>query len=88
MAHKTRIRRCPLGQPGKAISHYTEALLIRPDDPEVLNNLGIALSRQERLEDAAERFREALRIQPDFAEARHNLNAVLEKGSESLISPN
>ncbi len=60
-----------------AISHFSEALHINPGYAEVHNNLGIALARKGRIEDAVVHFREALRIRPDFVGAHHNLKEVL-----------
>ena len=42
------------------------------------NNLGIALARKGKIEDAVVHFREALRIKPDFVGARNNLRKVLK----------
>jgi tetratricopeptide (TPR) repeat protein len=42
-------------------------------------NLGTALEKQERLEEATVQFNEALRIRPNYAEAYNNLGIVLDK---------
>jgi Flp pilus assembly protein TadD len=55
------------------MSSFIKALEIRPDYAEAHNNLGVALARQGRLEEAIARFGEALRLKPDYEEARTNL---------------
>ena len=47
-----------------AISHYTEAVRIKPDYAKAYYNLGIVLADQGKLEDAISRYTEALRIKP------------------------
>ncbi len=67
------------------------ALKGRPECPELLNNLGVALAGMGRLEEAAGRFRRALRLQPGFTAPANNLAAVfvklqrLEEAFELLI---
>jgi len=46
---------------------------IRPDEPVVWFNLGVALSALGQTELASRDFREALRLKPDFAEAQQEL---------------
>jgi len=52
-------------------------LRLDPGYAEVHNNLGIALARKGRLEDAEGHFKEALRLRPDFAGARNNVTKIL-----------
>jgi len=52
-------------------------LRIDPGYAEAHNNLGIALARKGRIEDAVVHFREALRIRPDFVGAHNNLKKAL-----------
>jgi predicted O-linked N-acetylglucosamine transferase (SPINDLY family) len=47
-----------------------------------LNNQGVALAREYRLQDAIARFRTALALCPDFAEAHVNLGVALEQNEE------
>lgn len=61
-----------------AISHYTEAVRIKPDYAKAYYNLGIVLADQGKLEDAISRYTEALRIKPDYSTARKNLELVLQ----------
>ena len=72
-ASQARFHRRPL-QPGEwsapngpdteAIAQYEQALRLRPDFVEALNNLGLALARTGRLPEAAAHWEEALRITP------------------------
>jgi protein O-GlcNAc transferase len=59
----------------------------QPQVPEFHVNLGNALKRCERVEEAVAAYREALRLRPDFAEAAANLGlllAHLQRGGEAL----
>jgi len=49
------------------------------DDPQELNEIGVGLLRQGRLEEAASTFRKALELRPEYPEALYNLGAVLIK---------
>jgi len=49
-----------------------------PKAVEAHNNLGIALGRKGRLEEAVNEFQEALKLNPDYAEAQHNLSSALQ----------
>lgn len=53
------------------------ALLARGDDPRLRNLLGIALSRENRLEEAAGAFRRALELDPGSVQTRQNLARLL-----------
>jgi tetratricopeptide (TPR) repeat protein len=75
-----------LAQGNKCMAHgaYLEAIDIFSDLVEfdshravALNNLGWALSRLSRFQEAEEYFRSAIKIRPDFAEAHSNLGMVL-----------
>jgi tetratricopeptide (TPR) repeat protein len=79
-----------LSKQGKdALQPLTAAAKYLPDDPSVHLNLGNALGRSGRLEEAAASYGRALAIQPDFAEAHDNLGDVqLELGrpAEAAVS--
>lgn len=56
-----------------AVAHLHEALRFNPRDPEAHNNLGGALQRMGRYEDALREHAEALRLNPALVEARYNI---------------
>jgi tetratricopeptide (TPR) repeat protein len=69
------------GRVDDAITHYQEALKIKPGAAEFRNNLGTALQQEGRVDEAIAQYREALQIKPNEAEMRYNLgNALLQKG--------
>jgi tetratricopeptide (TPR) repeat protein len=55
----------------------------KPNFAEALNNLGAALCRQGRRDEARAYFLEAVRIKPDYDDALHNL--ALDSGSQSPV---
>jgi tetratricopeptide (TPR) repeat protein len=59
------------------VAIWQHAVDIRPQNPFVHNNLGIALAAAGRREEAIEQYRQALRLKPDFAEALGNLGLAL-----------
>jgi tetratricopeptide (TPR) repeat protein len=65
-----------------AISHYEQALQIRPAFPEAHISLGVALWQVGRVQEAVEHFEQALRIKPDDAAAHNNLGLVLCQAGE------
>ncbi|UCG33863.1 MAG: tetratricopeptide repeat protein, partial [Phycisphaerales bacterium] len=67
------------GEADAAIEHYRLALESQPDDHRTLNNLGVALLRQERLDEAMECFRRAVACNPSDAMARANLGEAFER---------
>ena len=71
-----------LGKQGKdALQALARAAQIMPDDAVAQLNLGNALGRLGRLEEAQASFGRALRIRPEFAEAHNNLGDLqLELG--------
>ncbi len=68
-----------LGHIDEAVTHYREALRLRPNDAEAHDNLGSALQKQGSDEEAAAHHRQALALNPNFAEAHTNLGNVLAK---------
>jgi tetratricopeptide (TPR) repeat protein len=63
-----------LARQGKdALQALTTAAQLLPDDAGVHNNLGNALGRLGRFDDAVASYRRALALKPDFAEAHNNL---------------
>ena len=67
------------GKPSKAIDYYKEALQHEPDSAELYNNLGLALLKAGRLEEAKAHFTEAVRLNPKDTSVRTNLEMVLSK---------
>jgi tetratricopeptide (TPR) repeat protein len=60
-----------------AIGLMERALMTRPKDSGILNNLGHALAVRHRYEDARDKLERALALKPDFDEAKMNLANVL-----------
>ncbi|MDI9569117.1 MAG: tetratricopeptide repeat protein [Pseudomonadota bacterium] len=56
---------------------FRRAVAVGGENWLAVNNLGAALSRQGRYEEAASHFETALRLRPDYDEARFNLAAAL-----------
>lgn len=67
-----------LGQYEQAILVYQQALRIKPDAPDVLNNYGTALALQMRQTEAIENYKKAIAIAPQYGEAYSNLAVSLE----------
>ena len=65
----------------EAVSHYREALRLKPDFDAAHVNLGNALARSGKAADAAAEFNEAIRLRPDNTDARTDLgNLALAAG--------
>jgi protein O-mannosyl-transferase len=60
-----------------SITLYEQAVQAHPEDVMARNNLGNALAREGRLQEAENHLREALRWSPDHAPAHNNLGNVL-----------
>ncbi len=61
----------------EGLGHLQTALAIKPNDPSLHNNLGIALFQMDRFEEAAREHQEAVRLSPNYLEAYVNLGADL-----------
>jgi Flp pilus assembly protein TadD len=59
-----------------ALEHFRAAAEIEPMNPDAHNNLGAALAREGRFDEAAESFRKAIELAPDHQGARRNLEAL------------
>jgi Flp pilus assembly protein TadD len=59
--------------------YLAKAVQLEPANAEAHVNLGAALHKLGRLDDAANAYREALRLRPDDAGANNNLGATLEE---------
>jgi protein O-GlcNAc transferase len=60
-----------------AAGYYQQALKLRPDDPNTLNNLGVILARQSELNDAIKCFDRAIQLSPDDPSSYNNLGIAL-----------
>jgi Tfp pilus assembly protein PilF len=67
------------GQHERAVEAYRQALALKPDYAEALNNLGNTLTSLRRFADAEGAFRQALAIRPGYARAWFNLAWLLEE---------
>ncbi len=67
------------GQFDKALEQYDRALKLRPDDPIVLNNLGVTLDELERYDEALADYNRALELSPDHPEILSNRGVTLRK---------
>lgn len=65
------------GDHERAIALLQQATLVDPEDVEAWANLGLALRRQGRLEEAASAYRRALQLNPDHYWANHLLARLL-----------
>ncbi len=59
-----------------ALSRLLEARKMRPDDPSLLNSLGLAYMGKNRNDLAVPVFKTALELKPDYTEALNNLGAA------------
>jgi tetratricopeptide (TPR) repeat protein len=67
------------GKVDDAIAHFTEAVRLTPDAPELHYALATVLGRRGKLAEAATHYSEALRIRPNYAEAHTSLGSLLLK---------
>ena len=70
------------GQTDEALSHYTAAVRLRPNDPVVNNALGSTLFAMGSLAEAVQRFRAALQRRPDYFDAHYNLGMALASAND------
>ena len=61
------------GDAAEAMTHYSEAVRLKPDFAEAHNKLGTTLADQGKTVEAVPHFVEAIRLKPDFPEALYNL---------------
>jgi tetratricopeptide (TPR) repeat protein len=70
-----------IGDAKGAAAEFRRAIELRLLNPEVHNNLGVALAAQGKVDEALSELRQALRLRPEYAEAHYNLGlAELKKG--------
>ena len=56
-----------------ALQEFSEAEKLTPDDPLLLNDLGLTYFRKGRYDIAEQKYLKALDLKPDYSEARNNL---------------
>jgi protein O-mannosyl-transferase len=66
-------------QPGEAIKHFQQAIILKPDYVDALNNYGGVLLKLSRPGEAIGYFQRVLQLKPEHAEALNNLGVSLEK---------
>ena len=59
------------------IAHLTQALLLKPNNPEAENDLAVAFDMQGQHDDAITHYMQALRLNPDYPNAHYNLADTL-----------
>ncbi len=69
-------------RPDQAVPLFNEAIGYRPGDPTLYFDLGIALARQDRLQDAIKAWERVMQLDPNCQEARDNI----DKAKARLIS--
>ncbi len=66
----------------EAISHYKEAIRLKPDYAVSHYNLGVTLGELMEIDAAISHYRDAIRIQPEYAASHNNLANALDKKME------
>ena len=77
--HKLGLSWAAKGQFDKAKTEILQALAIRPNIPEVLNNLGTVHMKLGEKAAALSVFERAVTLRPNYAVVRYNLGEVLEE---------
>jgi tetratricopeptide (TPR) repeat protein len=75
-----------VGQFERAVGCCRTALQLQRDNPEALNNLGLALGSLGRAAEAAEQFRAVLALRPDDALAHSNLGTALRSLGQTELA--
>jgi Flp pilus assembly protein TadD len=66
-----------------AEQEWREALRLAPNDASILNNLGLACTKQERYAEALAFFRKAIELKPDDPSPHSNLGIAYEKTGQN-----
>ena len=61
----------------EAISHFEEAIRLKPNYAQQYGNLGLALLKTGQTNEALEQFQNAIRVKPDDADAHYDLGGAL-----------
>lgn len=78
---------CQLDKNDLAIQHWTEALKLKADWPEVHNNIGVAYYKKGDIDKAVEHWKKALRLKPDWTDVRDNLDKIAtRKKTDEIIA--
>ncbi len=67
------------GDTATALSFYQKAAALDPTYPAPLNDVGVLLEEQGRLQEAQQSYRQALAINPNYLEAHANLAMLYER---------
>ncbi len=59
-----------------AIAHLERAVKVMPDHASAHNNLGTALQKADRADQALGHFQQAVKLKPDYWETRFNLGTA------------
>lgn len=65
----------------RALEHSLAAVQLR-DDPQVRNNIGLLLSRKNRIDDAIEHYRRAIELDANLPQPRHGLAVMYSRKGE------
>ena len=69
-------RQMAAGEYAKAVETFQALQAQRPQDPRVLNELGLAYAKQEKNSEAEQAYRKAVQLDPAFPEAHFNLGTL------------
>ena len=70
------------GDKASALSLYQKAAALDPAYPTPLNDIGVLLDEQGRLEEASQTYQKALSLNPNYLEAHANLAMLYERMGE------
>ena len=65
-----------MGKVEDAIAYYRQALIRKPDDPVLHNNIAVALASAGKEGEAVDHLRRALELKADYGDARKNFDIM------------